>query len=114
MVAAAPPGGAVAQWRSSLQLRVVTTALAIGARAIVVLGAVPVDAVRDGIYEQRLAAIDREAAARSDRSQRLLGTATTSDATCRPLLTDSSRRCSTGGSTAEEYFLLRAPGTTAG
>ena len=41
---------AVAQWRSSMQLRVVTTALAIGLAAIVVLGLYLSTSVRDGIY----------------------------------------------------------------
>lgn len=105
---------AVAQWRSSMQLRVVTTALAIGLAAIVVLGLYLSTSVRDGIYEQRLAAIDREAARLTDQvSKNFSDTATTSDGELQILLKDSiATLAATGGSTAEEYFLLHEMGTT--
>ena len=105
---------AVAQWRSSMQLRVVTTALAIGLAAIIVLGLYLSTSVRDGIYEQRLAAIDREAAGLTDQvAKNFSDTATTSDGDLQILLKDSiASLASTGGSTAEEYFLLHELGTT--
>jgi two-component system sensor histidine kinase MtrB len=105
---------AVAQWRSSMQLRVVTTALAIGLAAIVVLGLYLSTSVRDGIYEQRLAAIDREAAGLTDQvAKSFSDTATTSDGDLQILLRDSiATLAATGGSTAEEYFLLHELGTT--
>jgi two-component system sensor histidine kinase MtrB len=105
---------AVAQWRSSMQLRVVTTALAIGLAAIVVLGLYLSTSVRDGIYEQRLAAIDREAARLTEQvSKSFSDTATTSDGDLQILLKDSiATLAATGGSTAEEYFLLHEMGTT--
>lgn len=105
---------AVAQWRSSMQLRVVTTALAIGLAAIVVLGLYLSTSVRDGIYEQRLAAIDREAAGLTDQvAKSFSDTATTSDGDLQILLRDSiATLTATGGSTAEEYFLLHELGTT--
>ncbi|MEU4386503.1 MtrAB system histidine kinase MtrB [Promicromonospora sp. NPDC023805] len=105
---------AVAQWRSSMQLRVVTTALAIGLAAIVVLGLYLSTSVRDGIYEQRLAAIDREAARLTEQvSKSFSDTATTSDGELQILLKDSiATLAATGGSTAEEYFLLHEMGTT--
>jgi two-component system sensor histidine kinase MtrB len=104
----------VAQWRSSMQLRVVTTALAIGLAAIVVLGLYLSTSVRDGIYEQRLAAIDREAAGLTEQvSESFSDTATTSDGALQILLKDSiATLASSGGSTAEEYFLLHEMGTT--
>ena len=104
----------VAQWRSSMQLRVVTTALAIGLAAIVVLGLYLSTSVRDGIYEQRLAAINREAAKLTEQvSQNFADTTTTSDGDLQILLKDSiASLASTGGSTAEEYFLLHELGTT--
>ena len=106
---------AVAQWRSSLQLRVVTTALAIGFAAIAVLGLYLSTSVRDGIYEQRLAAIDREAAALTAQvAENFSTTATTSDGELQTLLYDTvSNLGVTSGSTAEEYFLLHEIGTTA-
>ncbi|MFD6141267.1 MtrAB system histidine kinase MtrB [Promicromonospora sp. NPDC060271] len=104
----------VAQWRSSMQLRVVTTALAIGLAAIVVLGLYLSTSVRDGIYEQRLAAIDREAAGLTDQvAKNFSDTATTSDGDLQILLRDSiATLAATGGSTAEAYFLLHELGTT--
>jgi two-component system sensor histidine kinase MtrB len=104
----------VAQWRSSMQLRVVTTALAIGLAAIVVLGLYLSTSVRDGIYEQRLAAIDREAAGLTDQVAKTFSdTATTSDGDLQILLRDSiATLAATGGSTAEAYFLLHEMGTT--
>lgn len=104
----------VAQWRSSMQLRVVTTALAIGLAAIVVLGLYLSTSVRDGIYEQRLAAIDREAARLTEQvAESFSDTATTSDGALQILLRDSiATLASTGGSTAEAYFLLHEMGTT--
>ncbi|MGI5187965.1 MtrAB system histidine kinase MtrB [Promicromonospora sp. CA-289599] len=105
---------AVAQWRSSMQLRVVTTALTIGLAAIVVLGLYLSTSVRDGIYEQRLAAIDREAVRLTDQvSKTFSDTATTSDGDLQILLKDSiATLAATGGSTAEAYFLLHELGTT--
>ncbi|WP_275005369.1 MtrAB system histidine kinase MtrB [Promicromonospora iranensis] len=106
---------AVAQWRSSLQLRVVTTALAIGFAAIAVLGLYLSTSVRDGIYEQRVAAIDKEAAALTARvSQNFSDTATTSDGELQTLLLDTMATLgATSGSTADEYFLMHELGTTA-
>jgi two-component system sensor histidine kinase MtrB len=106
---------AIAQWRASLQLRVVTTALAIGFAAIAVLGLYLSTSVRDGIYEQRLAAIDREAAALTAQvSQNFSDTPTTSDGELQTLLLDTMATLgATSGSTAEEYFLMHELGTTA-
>ncbi|WP_229872645.1 MtrAB system histidine kinase MtrB [Promicromonospora soli] len=104
----------VAQWRASLQLRVVTTALAIGLAAIAVLGLYLSTSVRDGIYEQRLAAIDREAAALTAQVSRTFSeTATTSDGELQTLLNDTIATLgATSGSTAEAYFLLHELGST--
>nr|BFF20624.1 hypothetical protein GCM10025730_41450 [Promicromonospora thailandica] len=105
---------AVAQWRSSLQLRVVATALAIGLAAIVVLGLYLSTSVRDGIYDQRLRAIDREAASLTQRvAGDFAATSTTSDGELQTLLFDTIETLGvTSGSTAEGYFLLHELGTT--
>ena len=105
---------ALAQWRSSLQLRVVATALAIGFAAIAVLGLYLSTSVRDGIYEQRLDAIEREAAGLTAQvSESFSETATTSDGDLQTLLLDTVSTLSvTSGSTAEEYFLLHELGST--
>ncbi|HEV6953045.1 MAG TPA: MtrAB system histidine kinase MtrB [Promicromonospora sp.] len=105
---------AVAQWRSSLQLRVVATALAIGFAAITVLGLYLSTSVRDGIYDQRLAAIDRESAGLTAQvAENFATTSTTSDGELQTLLFDTIATLSvTSGSTAEEYFLLQEPGGT--
>ncbi|WP_454859766.1 MtrAB system histidine kinase MtrB [Promicromonospora soli] len=104
----------IAQWRASLQLRVVTTALAIGFAAIAVLGLYLSTSVRDGIYDQRLASIDNEAAALTKQvSQNFSETATTSNGELQTLLLDTIATLGvTSGSTAEEYFLLHELGTT--
>jgi two-component system sensor histidine kinase MtrB len=104
----------VAQWRSSLQLRVVTTALAIGFAAIAVLGLYLSTSVRDGIYDQRLASIDNEAAALTAQvSKNFSETATTSNGELQTLLLDTIATLGvTSGSTAEEYFLMHELGTT--
>ncbi|MEU4363702.1 MtrAB system histidine kinase MtrB [Promicromonospora sp. NPDC023987] len=106
---------AIAQWRSSLQLRVVTTALAIGFAAIAVLGLYLSTSVRDGIYEQRLAAIDREAAALTAQvSRNFSETQTTSDGELQVLLNDTIATLgAASGSTAAEYFLLQEEDGTA-
>jgi len=103
-----------AQWRASLQLRVVTTALAIGLAAITVLGLYLSTSVRDGIYDQRLAAIDREAAALTDQvAQNFSETATASDGDLQQLLLDTITTLgATSGSTADEYFLLHELGSS--
>jgi two-component system sensor histidine kinase MtrB len=104
----------IAQWRSSLQLRVVTTALAIGFAAITVLGLYLSTSVRDGIYDQRLTAIDQEAAALTTQVSEIFATTpTTSDGELQTLLLDTIVTLdATSGSTAEEYFLLHELGTT--
>jgi two-component system sensor histidine kinase MtrB len=104
----------IAQWRASLQLRVVTTALAIGFAAIAVLGLYLSTSVRDGIYDQRLGSIDNEAAALTAHvSQNFSETATTSNGELQTLLLDTiSTLGVTSGSTAEEYFLMHELGTT--
>ncbi|MFI6426520.1 MtrAB system histidine kinase MtrB [Promicromonospora sp. NPDC050880] len=106
---------AVAQWRSSLQLRVVATALTIGLAAIVVLGLYLSTSVRDGIYEQRIAAIDRETAALTAQVSESFSTAsTTSEGELQTLLLDTIATLTvTSGSTAQDYFLLQVPGGTA-
>lgn len=106
---------AAAQWRSSLQLRVVTTALAIGFAAIAVLGLYLSTSVRDGIYEQRIAAIDKEAAALTAQvAENFSDAATTSDGELQTLLLDTMATLgATSGSTADEYFLMHELGTTA-
>ena len=106
---------AIAQWRSSLQLRVVTTALAIGFAAIAVLGLYLSTSVRDGIYQQRLDAIDREAAALTAQvSRNFSETQTTSDGELQVLLNDTIATLgAASGSTAAEYFLLQEEGGTA-
>lgn len=105
---------AVAQWRSSLQLRVVATALAIGLAAIAVLGLYLSTSVRDGIYDQRVAAIDSEAARLTAQvAENFSTTSTASDGELQLLLLDTIETLKvTSGSTAEEYFLLHELGTS--
>lgn len=104
----------IAQWRASLQLRVVTTALAIGFAAIAVLGLYLSTSVRDGIYDQRLASIDNEAAALTAQvSKNFSETSTTSDGELQTLLLDTIATLQVAsGSTAQEYFLMHELGTT--
>ncbi len=59
----------VHRWRSSMQVRVVTTALAIGVVAVALLGGFLSTTVRDGLFEQRVRQFDLEST-RSARSVR--------------------------------------------
>ncbi len=64
-LASAAAGGfrrVVLRWRSSMQLRVVTTALAVGVLTITVLGGFLSTALRDGLFDQRLQQLDQESA----------------------------------------------------
>ncbi len=49
-------------WRASMQVRVVTTALAVGIVTVAILGGFLSSAVRDGLFEQRIAQLDQESA----------------------------------------------------
>ncbi|WP_425956358.1 MtrAB system histidine kinase MtrB [Xylanimonas sp. McL0601] len=52
----------VHQWRSSMQVRVVTTALAVGVVAVAMLGGFLSTSVRDGLFDQRVHQLDLESA----------------------------------------------------
>ncbi|QAY71683.1 HAMP domain-containing histidine kinase [Xylanimonas protaetiae] len=53
--------GAVHRWRSSMQARVVTSALAVGVVAVALLGGFLSSSVRDGLFERRVQQLDVEA-----------------------------------------------------
>ncbi|MCL1900645.1 MAG: MtrAB system histidine kinase MtrB [Promicromonosporaceae bacterium] len=66
---------AVHRWRSSLQLRVVTTALLIGVLTVGLLGSFLSLTVRNGLFEQRITEIDQEATRSASTVQHLLSNA---------------------------------------
>ncbi|NMR20801.1 MtrAB system histidine kinase MtrB [Cellulomonas fimi] len=56
-------------WRSSLQVRVITSTLVIGVVTVVVLGSLLSDRIRDGLFEQRLEEILDESARSTRQAQ---------------------------------------------
>lgn len=60
---------AVWVWRSSLQLRVVSSALVVGILTVAALGAYMSTSIRDGLFEQRLAEVDDESARSTAQAQ---------------------------------------------
>ncbi|ACZ31528.1 histidine kinase [Xylanimonas cellulosilytica DSM 15894] len=54
--------GVAHRWRSSMQARVVSTALAVGVVAVALLGSFLSTSMRDGLFEQRRAQLDVESA----------------------------------------------------
>ncbi|WP_418276218.1 MtrAB system histidine kinase MtrB [Isoptericola jiangsuensis] len=99
------------RWRSSMQVRVVTTALALGFVAVAVLGVYLSYSIRDGLFEQRVDQIETENAALTQQVRTTLaGSAATSPGDQQSLLRDVILNLSTVGSSAQDYFLRQAPG----
>ncbi|MDO8144166.1 MULTISPECIES: MtrAB system histidine kinase MtrB [unclassified Isoptericola] len=100
----------VQRWRSSMQVRVVTTALALGVLVVVVLGLFLSDSIRDGLFEQRIEQIEAENAALVQETQsRFSASTATTIGEQQSLLRDVILGLSAIGSSAQDYFLRQAP-----
>ncbi|MFE5310168.1 MtrAB system histidine kinase MtrB [Isoptericola sp. NPDC056573] len=100
----------VRRWRSSLQLRVVTSALALGVVAVALLGLYLSVSIRDGLYEQRVDRIERENASMTEQVRSAFDTSpATSASDVQLLLTQMVRTLAAGASSAQDFLLLSTP-----
>lgn len=98
-------------WRSSLQLRVLTSTLAIGLVALALLGVYVGERIGSGLFDARLGQVLRESARSTQQAQDVFTSATaTTRADVQQLLRDVTLAQRTGGSGERDVFLLRAPG----
>ena len=97
-------------WRSSLQIRVITSTLVVGIAALFVLGAYLSDRIRDGLFDKRVAQLLEESA-RSSRSAQTALTASTATtaAEVQRLFYDLVPALRLGGSGEQEVFLRHSP-----
>lgn len=99
------------RWRSSMQLRVVTSALVVGVLTVGALGAYLTDAMRDGLYERRAAELDQESAQSTQQARRTLDASPASTPTeAQSLLFDLFSMLQTTGS-SRDVFLWQSGGS---
>ncbi|WP_369824418.1 HAMP domain-containing protein [Cellulosimicrobium sp. CUA-896] len=99
---------AVWRWRSSMQLRVVTSTLVVGIVALAALGAYLSDSVRDGLFERRVAEIDLESAQSTERARQTLDASpATTVSEIQSLLYDLHGMLLSSGSASRDVFLWR-------
>ncbi|MGY4643080.1 MtrAB system histidine kinase MtrB [Cellulomonas sp. URHB0016] len=98
-------------WRSSLQLRVIASTLAIGLVALGMVGLYVGERMRDDMFRTRLTQVLQESA-RSTRQAQLAfeSTDASTPTEVQQLLKDVASAQRTGGLGEREVFLLRAPG----
>ncbi|WP_315099108.1 MtrAB system histidine kinase MtrB [uncultured Cellulomonas sp.] len=102
-------------WRSSLQVRVITSTLAIGLAALALVGAYVGERMADGLFNARLEQVLQESARSTQQAQATFDASTaTSAPDVQRLLRDVALAQRTGGSDRREVFLLRAPGQQGG
>lgn len=102
---------AVWRWRSSMQLRVVTSTLVVGIVALAALGAYLSDSMRDGLFERRLAEVDQESAQSTERARQTLDASpATTVSEIQALLYDLHAMLLTSGPGSRDVFLWRAEG----
>ncbi|GAA4629411.1 MtrAB system histidine kinase MtrB [Cellulomonas oligotrophica] len=100
-------------WRSSLQVRVLTSTLVIGLVALALLGLYVGDRVRDGLFDARRDQVLVESARSTQQAQGLLDAATaTTGRQVQTLLQDVTDQVYASGSGERDVFMLRAPGQT--
>ncbi|MFF2268866.1 MtrAB system histidine kinase MtrB [Cellulosimicrobium cellulans] len=100
------------RWRSSMQLRVVTSALVVGVLTVGALGAYLTDAMRDGLYERRAAEVDLESAQSTQQARSTLDASPAANATeAQSLLFDLFSMLQTTGS-SRDVFLWQAGGSS--
>ncbi|WP_182111722.1 MtrAB system histidine kinase MtrB [Actinotalea sp. JY-7876] len=102
----------VHRWRSSLQVRVVTTTLLAGVAAVGLLGGYLSDEIRDGLYEQRLEEVLEASAIATQRAQETFDSAVPSTPTELNGLFGQTVGALRQGSTSDQAFLRRSPGAS--
>ncbi|MDM7853989.1 MtrAB system histidine kinase MtrB [Cellulomonas alba] len=104
-------------WRSSLQLRVIATTLAIGLVALACIGAYVTDRMRDGLFDARVQQVLEDSARSTQQVQDAFNSSTafssstgSTGAQIQRLLNDVTAAQRTGGlGERRDVFLLRAP-----
>lgn len=105
------PRALARSWRSSLQLRVIATTLAIGLATLAGLGVYLSDRIRNGLFTQRVNQVLAESARGTQQAQATFDSSTATTSTeVQQLINDVVLALSSGGSGDREVFMLRAPG----
>ncbi|MDM7831726.1 MtrAB system histidine kinase MtrB [Cellulomonas edaphi] len=98
-------------WRSSLQVRVISTTTAIGLVTLGLVGAYVSERMRDSLFEGRVEQVLEESARSTQQAQATFDfSAATTGSEVSRLLHDVVIAQSSGGSGEREVFLLSAPG----
>ena len=98
-------------WRSSLQLRVIASTLAIGLVTLAALGGYLSTRVRDGLVTQRIDQVLDESARSTQQAQFLFDASPATTSTeVQQLINGVVLALRSGGSGDREVFMLRAPG----
>lgn len=98
-------------WRSSLQVRVLTSTLAIGLVALALLGVYVGERISAGLFDARRQQVLRESARSTQQAQQVFSSSTASTAVDVQQLLRSVTLAQSGAGTGErDVFLLRAPG----
>lgn len=96
-------------WRTSMQLRVTSTAIGFGLLAVMVLSTYLSGAIRDGLFEQRITQVLTESARSTSQAQTAFNTTTATTTTgVQQLVNDMVRLLQGGGSSGREIFLWRS------
>lgn len=102
-------------WRSSLQVRVITSTLAIGLVALTLIGAYVSARTAADLFDDRLRQVLQESARSTQQAQTTFDSSTaTTGPDVQRLKRDVANAQATGGSGRREVFLLRAPGQQGG
>jgi two-component system sensor histidine kinase MtrB len=105
------PRELVHAWRSSLQLRVIATTLAIGLVTLAVLGGYLSNRIRDGLFTERIGQVLDESARSGQQAQDTFDSSTaTTQTEVQQLINDVVLGLRSSGSGDREVFMLRAPG----
>jgi two-component system sensor histidine kinase MtrB len=105
----------VRTWRGSLQVRVITTTMAIGLVALAAIGIYVSDRMRDGLFTARVDQVLEESARSTLVAQATFDASTVSTGTdVQRLLKDVAGAQRAGGSGEREVFIFRAPGRSGG
>ncbi|PJI95205.1 MtrAB system histidine kinase MtrB [Luteimicrobium subarcticum] len=108
------PRRAAARWRSSLQVRVVTSSLVVGIVVVAVLGAYLSVQVRNGLFDRRVDQILQESQRSTQQAQSTFDAASAKDSTeVQQLLNDTVPQLQQSGSGNRDVFLVRPAGSTA-
>jgi two-component system sensor histidine kinase MtrB len=100
---------AVHRWRSSLQVRVITSTLAIGLATMGITGGFLSDSIRDGLFEQRLEEVLNESA-RSTRQAQDTFDAAPANTQVQKLFVDLVGALQVGGTGERDVILQRPAG----